>query len=181
MRLKILGFVFVCLLLFVSSGLKFNHAKAEVIIQEKPEVTEQKEKQKIAMKDIITIAASLADYITDNGTTPKQNGVYDENSDFYQGLSPFYVRMLPVKDPWGDNYKVYCGKKVNGHFGISGASTDDFLVVSYGRDNILEPFVFDSSNPEAGLYLIRSVEDFDKDLIMWNGSWIRAPRTRRLK
>ncbi len=42
MRLKILGFICVCLLLFVSSGSKFNYAKAEAIIQEDPEMVRQK-------------------------------------------------------------------------------------------------------------------------------------------
>ena len=34
----------------------------------------QKAKQKTTMKDINTICTALADYVTDNGTTPVQSG-----------------------------------------------------------------------------------------------------------
>ena len=31
-------------------------------------------------------------------------------------------------------------------------------------------------NPEAGLYELKSDKDYDKNLVIWNGNWIRAPR-----
>ena len=139
----------------------------------------QKAKQKNSMKDILVISTSLADYVTDNGITPKQDGIYDRNSEFNKALSPFYVKILPVKDSWGNNFRVYCGKACNGKYGISGAVADDFVVVSYGRDGKKDSWKFSSSNPEAGLFVVEGMEDFDKDLVMWNGSWIRAPRLTR--
>jgi len=57
-------------------------------------------------------------------------------------------------------------------------ASDDFVIISYGRDGKKEDFKFNPSNPEAGLFEIDSVDDFDKDLVMWNGSWIRAPMPR---
>lgn len=139
----------------------------------------QKAKQKSSMKDIATIAIALADYVTDNGIPPKQNGVYDSNSEFNKALSPFYVKVLPVKDQWGNNFRVYCGRACNGKYGISGAAGDDFVVVSYGRDGKKDSWKFSSSNPGTGLFVVKSIGDFDKDLVMWNGNWIRAPRTSR--
>ncbi len=38
-------------------------------------------------------------------------------------------------------------------------------------------FSFQPTNPEGGLEVIKQSTDFNKDLVMWNGSWIRAPRT----
>ena len=179
MKLKFLGFVFLCLLLFVSSGLKLNHAKANAIIQEDPEINEQKSKQKNSMKDIVTIATALADYITDHGVAPEQEGTFDENVEFQKALSPFYVRNLPINDGWFNAYRVYCGEACNGKYGISGCGLDDFVVVSYGRDGEKEDWEFDRKNPKAGLYVPETLDDFDKDIVRWNGSWVRAPDFRR--
>jgi hypothetical protein len=176
MRFKILGFVLACLLLFVNSGLKFNQAKASAIIQEDPQITEQKEKQKSSMREIVMITTALADYITDFGVTPKQDGTYDENGEFCKALAPFYIRNLPIYDGWGNNYRVYCGEACNGKYGISGCGSDDFVVVSYGRDGIKDDWEFDPNNLKAGLYAAESIDNIDKDLVMWNGSWVHAPR-----
>jgi len=238
MRLKILGFVLVCLLLFVSCGQKLNDTKAIDVIKEAFELTEkdtleilgismeskdvalvkfklnevqlsskmrkydtgwqldeiqnelgmwipaenltkffsQPEKQKTAMIDITVISTALVDFVTDNGITPKQEGIYSEDSDFYYALSPFYLKELPIKDPWGNNYRAYCGLACTGKFGISGAASDDFIIVSYGKDGEKEMWEFNAMNPEGGIFVVKDVSDFDKDLIMWNGSWIRAPR-----
>lgn len=137
----------------------------------------QRAKQRAAQKDITTISGVIADYITDNGTAPTQNGTYTASSSFYTSLCPLYIKVLPVTDTWGNNYYVYCGTAIDGNYGLSGSSSDDFLVSSRGKDKALESFTYNSSDPEAGLFTISSKADFNKDLIMWNGSWIRAPRT----
>lgn len=139
----------------------------------------QPEKQKTAMLDIITISTALADFVTDNGSAPKQEGLYSEDSSFYLALSPFYIKELPIKDPWGNNYRAYCGLACTGKFGISGAMTDDFIIASYGKDGEKEIWEFNAMNPEGGIFVVKDASDFDKDLVMWNGSWIRAPRTSR--
>jgi len=136
----------------------------------------QPEKQKIAMLDITVISTGIADFVIDNGITPKQEGIYSEDSDFHIALSPFYLKELPIKDPWGNNYRVYCSSAGNGIYGISGCVSDDFIVVSYGRDGEKETWEFDATSPEAGIFIVRDSDDFDKDIVMWNGSWIRAPR-----
>ena len=179
MRIKISVLVFLCLYLFVTGGVQLSRAKAVSSVQEDPEMTELKDKQKYNMMDIATIATALADYVSDNGVLPKQNGTYDENSEFYKALCPFYLKVLPVTDSWGHKFRVYCGEAGNGKYGILDCAEDDFVIVSLGKDGKKEDWEFDSSNPGAGLYYVESAEDFDKDLVMWNGSWIRAPMPRR--
>lgn len=137
----------------------------------------QKAKQKTTMKDIGTVSTALTDFVTDNGTTPIQNGTYDASAAFYTALSPFYVKVLPLNDQWGNGYYVYTDTNVNGNYGVTGAAGDDFLVSSYGRDKTVEGFSFDPSNPESGLFVVNQMAHFNRDLVMWNGSWIRAPRT----
>ena len=136
----------------------------------------QKAKQKTTMKDITVISTALADYITDNGTTMDSNGAYTTSSDLYTGLSPFYVKVLPLNDQWGNGYMVWTGTNIT-VYGATGIA-DDFLVASFGRDKIQEAgFTFDTSNPESGLFVVNQMVHFNRDLVQWNGSWIRAPRT----
>jgi len=141
----------------------------------------QKAKQKSTMKDITTISTAIADYITDNGVAPTgQNGTYAAADAFYTGLSPFYIKVLPLNDQWGTGFNVWCGTAVDGsgYSGVSGAGTDDFLVSSFGRDKTQEASTgFTPSTPEGGLFVVNDMGDFNNDLVQWNGSWIRAPRT----
>jgi len=137
----------------------------------------QKAKQKTTMKDVATICTALTDFVTDNGTCPVQSGTYTAAAPFYGNISPFYVKVLPINDQWGNPYNVYCGVAVDGNYGIAGASGDDFVVSSWGRDKALEGFAFDAANPENGMFVVSQMDHFNRDLVMWNGSWIRAPRT----
>ena len=134
-----------------------------------------KSKQKSTMRDMRTIGVAIADYVTDNGSAPAQEGIYDGSSAFYNAVSPFYVKTLPLNDKWGTGYRVWCGSAA-AEYGISDALGDDFLVASFGRDKAQESFVFDEGSFGAGLFQVASISDFDKDLIMWNGIWIRYPR-----
>ena len=137
----------------------------------------QKAKQTSTMKDITVISTAVADYITDNGVAPTQSGTYDASVAFYTGLSPFYIKVMPITDQWGTNFYVYSGTDANTQWGISGAQADDFVIASYGRDGTLESFSFDNTNPEAGLFVVSAMAHFNFDLVQWNGSWIRARRT----
>ena len=142
----------------------------------------QKAKQKSTMKDITVISTAVTDFVTDNGQTPTQSGVYTAGSEFYGALSPFYVKVLPLTDQWGNDFYAYCGTDANGKWGISGASGDDFCIASYGRDKALGAdgrswSGFSADQPEAGLFVVSTTAHFNYDLVMWNGSWISAPRT----
>jgi len=135
----------------------------------------QKAKQKGTMKDMTSISTACADYITDHGTAPTNAEDLGTGDTIISELSPFYLKVLPIKDQWNFPYYVYTGTACN-ILGITDASQDDFLVVSYGRDGAADGWNFDGSNPEGGLFTVSNMEDFKKDLVMYDGSWIRAPR-----
>ncbi len=137
----------------------------------------QKAKQTSTMKDITVISTSIADFITDNGVAPAQDGTYAATDAFYTGLSPFYIKVMPLTDQWGTSFYVYCGAAADGQWGIADAQLDDFVVASYGRDKTLEVFAFAPTTPEAGLFVVSAMAHFNYDLVMWNGSWIRGRRT----
>jgi len=140
----------------------------------------QKAKQKSTMKDVATISTAITDYITDNGIAPTQTGTYAGGDAFYLTLSPFYIKVLPITDQWGTPFNVWCGAAAT-QYGILAPRLDDFLVASFGRDKALgggNPAwtSFKPANPELGLFVVNEGKDFDYDLVMWNGSWICAPR-----
>lgn len=128
-------------------------------------------KIKAAIAEIKTIAITLADYITDKAVPPSSAGSYNADDPIYQALCPLYIRTLPIKDPWGNNYQVFCGKRIDGQYGLAGSATDDFLVFSMGRDGIIESWVYNPSDPTSGLY---KEVDGNRDLVNFNGVFIRG-------
>jgi type II secretion system protein G len=144
----------------------------------------QKAKQKQTMKEIISIATATASYATDAGAAPdpgNQAGPLADGSNFVKALSPTYIKLCPIKDNWGNPFRVYTGSAVAGVYGIpaAGIGDDDFLIVSLGsdkQDGGTVTFTYQQSNMAAGLYSITSIEDFKNDLINLDGSWLHAPR-----
>jgi hypothetical protein len=149
------------------------------ISQKTPESAE-KDRQLMTMKDMDLINQVIADYKTDYGIPPKQAGTYDRQGDFHKALSPFYIRTLPFKDGWGNGFYVYTGKACNGIYdGIKDCAEKDYIIISFGRDGKKDNWKYNPRDPEAGIYELTSDKDFDKDLVVWNGNWIRAPKTKK--
>jgi len=166
-----------------------NKEKREKLIEEYKKLIEfsgdtpelaKHDRQLISMKDIFYVNLAISDYLTDYGIPPKQAGLYDRKGEFNKALSPFYIKVLPVEDNWGNGLSVYTGKACNGVYeGIKGCTEKDYIVVSYGRDGKKEDWKYNPKNPEAGIYEFKSDKDFDKDLVIWSGKWIRAPRVKK--
>jgi type II secretion system protein G len=135
----------------------------------------QKAKVRGTQKDIQTIATTLTDYITDREPPPANNG--DISTTLKAALSPFYIKVLPMKDQWGTNFKIYTGTACDGNYGIANSVTDDYVVASYGRGGLLESWTYDATNADAGLYSISTTADFANDLVNMDGTFIRCPRT----
>jgi len=140
------------------------------------EATDQA-KQLNTMRKASSINHAMTDYKTDHGVPPKQSGIYTRESLLNEALSPFYIKTLPVNDEWGGNYRVFSGKSCNGVYdGIEGCADKDILIVSYGRDGEKENWIYNPKKPDAGFYELKSDKDYEKDLVIWNGNWIRAPQ-----
>jgi len=145
----------------------------------------QKSKQKGTMKDITTIATGSADFITDQGAWANANppvthaGPLAQGDAFLQALAPFYIKIVPVNDNWGNPFEVYLGDGCIGQRGIldTDVGDDDFVIESLTRDGLGDGWTYDASDPTNGMYIIQSMADFKNDLVSWSGSWIRAPRT----
>jgi len=145
------------------------------------EATDQA-KQLNSMRDVTFINQAMTDYMADFGVPPVQAGTYTRGGEFNESLSPFYIKVLPTSDHWVTNYRVYSGKACNGVYnGIEGCTDKDIVIVSYGRDGKKENWTYNPKKPEAGLYELISDKDYDKDLVIWNGNWIRAPLGKKEK
>ncbi len=145
----------------------------------------QKAKQKSAMKEITTIATACADYMTDHGdfTNVAQTGEIAAGNPFMLALSSFYVKVIPVNDPWNNPYHADLGA-TGVQAVVTGAvaadvGEDDFVISSYGRDKTIGPTyqasTYATDTPEAGRYNVSKMADFNEDLVNWNGSWIVGP------
>lgn len=141
----------------------------------------QKAKQKSTMKDITTIATGCTDYITDNGSWAAVTQSGQVTSAFRMAIAPFYIKTFPERDGWNNYYQIYVGTAAAGIRGIASTdvSSDDFIVESFGRDNTGDGYTWNSANPDMGLYVVNSMDDFNNDLVNWSGNWIRAPRVAR--
>jgi len=140
-----------------------------------------KSKQKSTMKDITTIATATTDYVTDQGEAPVgQSDSYSVGDPFYSALCPFYVKVLPTRDKWSQPYLVYTGVNATGQWGCTpegDAGIDDFIIGSTGRNGPTRDGSYNTSDPEAGFFTVSSMADFNNDLVMWNGTWVLAPKT----
>jgi prepilin-type N-terminal cleavage/methylation domain-containing protein len=139
-------------------------------------------KQIGTMQDMDTIAKACLEYIIEHNAAPAagtQNGPLTPGNEFIKALTEKYLTGLPATDKWKNPLIVYSGKAVAGFPGFQEGmiSNSDFISISYGRNGVDEHFTFDPSNREAGLFESNTMADYAKNLINWNGGWIRAPKS----
>lgn len=138
----------------------------------------QKSKQKGTMAEINSLAKAVMSYVTDHDSAPTNPGGDIRSSpQFIKEVSPYHIMAVPVFDQWHGPLQAWMGVAVGTEFGIKPetVSADDFIIASWGRDRISENFVYNEAAPANGFYALSVIEDFDKDLILWNGQWIRVP------
>jgi len=143
----------------------------------------QKAKQKGTMKDVNTIAVAMTDWITDKAFAPDWSAgpVDSDNATIVTDLSPFYIKAFPRRDQWGNDFVIFTRASANGQYGIAYADgadfgNDEFIVASNGRNGTEGEMTYDPAAPAGGLYTVMAMVDFDKELVVWNGSWVIGPR-----
>lgn len=138
----------------------------------------QRARQKGTMKDLTTIAGYLMDYTVSTGSAPAWDGsAYTNSSSLYTDLVPFYAKAIPSNDQWGNPFVIRSGSSWTAAWlGMTPASgsSDEFVVGSPGRNTA---YTFDYSSGGASYYAVDSMDDFDNDLISWNGQFVCSPRT----
>jgi len=145
----------------------------------------QKAKQKGTMKDINTIATAMMEYVTDKGKAPTTaNGELAANDTTVQALQGFYVKILPIRDQWGNPFYLYGGTNCSENdWGIELPSgqddygADEFMVGSNGRNGETGDVEWNNTDLSLNLYEVNSMNDFNKEIVNWNGNLVIGPRT----
>lgn len=84
--------------------------------------------------------------------------------DLKSKLEPFYIKKLPVKDPWGNDYLyVYGGKH-----------GDEYSIGSAGRDGVFKGW------HQSGTFPMDQIENFNNDIIFSNGKFTFCPKIKSM-
>lgn len=127
------------------------------------------------MTDMLMFERAIRRFVEANGRPPANpNGLVQYNKPFFRDLLPYLDFVRPV-DWWGYNYWIWTGPG-NRAYGLTTDKDTDTIIVSTARRGGRETWVYDPARPEGGLYEIRSAGDFEKDIVLWNGRFIRAPK-----
>jgi type II secretory pathway pseudopilin PulG len=119
----------------------------------------QKGKQKATMGDMKSAAMAIESYIVDNYKAPEAKTFAELNPI----LSPFYIKVLPLKDAWGNDFHYYHG---------AGDKQDEYAIGSGGKDGVFNCW------DQAGFYLVTTVRGFDNDIIFANGQFVYGPKVK---
>ena len=119
----------------------------------------QKGKQKATMGDMLTIGNAIESYMTDNYKAPEGGSLAEIQSQ----LEPFYIKTLPLKDAWGNDFQYAHG---------TGAKKDMYTIGSGGKDGVFNGW------EQNGFYLVLEVNDFNNDIIFANGVFTYGPKVK---
>ncbi|HAW57961.1 MAG TPA: hypothetical protein DCX03_02915 [Bacteroidales bacterium] len=129
--------------------------------------------QKSSIKDMVTWSRAFSDYLLEHSTLPAISGPLAFKKDVLEELSP-YLEVIRLNDYWGNRFYIWTGLSCHQYGLVPG--DQNYIVASFGRDRIKENWRYNPLLPAAGLYDIKAISDFDRDLIIYNGSLIRGPR-----
>lgn len=114
-----------------------------------------KGKIKATMGDMKTMGAAIEDYMTDMYEAPQVDSVQG----LKEKLQPFYIKTLPLKDAWGNEFYYYHG---------TGENKDTYAIGSAGSDGKFEGF------DQKGTY----TDYKGKDIIFSNGMFTFYPKVK---
>jgi len=119
--------------------------------------------QKETMKIMRHLADSINMYIKDNGFAPAYKENLSATSLFYSSLISYMQdEHVSVFDCWNNPFFIISGEP----------DKKDYLIISSGRDGIRE----DNIPAEKIIYSCTELSDFNDDIIMKNGDWIKVPK-----
>lgn len=119
----------------------------------------QKGKQKSTMADMKLIGMAIEAYIVDLSITPNvQDYILNLNVDWFV---PFYLKKIPFIDGWGNLFAYIRGTGENvTHYSIGSSGRNGTGTVDWNQ---------------SGEYDVRSLADFDNDIIFCNGIFTYCP------
>jgi hypothetical protein len=119
----------------------------------------QKGKQKATMGDMKSISAAIDSYITDKGEAPPGATM----SELQAKLQPFYIKTLPLKDAWGNDFLYRHG---------TGDKKTEYAVGSGGKDGVFNGW------EQKGVYKVTAIDHFGNDIIIADGKFTYGPEIK---
>jgi len=119
----------------------------------------QKGKQKATMGDMKIIGMAIKLYIDDHGKAPEGNTLLEIADE----LQPFYIKTLPTKDGWGNDFHYRHG---------AGDKQKEFAIASGGRGGVFDGW------EQSGVYIVTSMNGFEKDIIFTDGKFTYGPKVK---
>ncbi|NIO20256.1 MAG: hypothetical protein GTN76_05800 [Candidatus Aenigmarchaeota archaeon] len=119
----------------------------------------QKGKQKVTMGDMKSTANAIRLYVIDHYKAPEAKTF----AELQPILSPYYIKILPLKDAWGNDFHYYHG---------TGDKKYEYAIGSGGNDGVFNGW------DQSGFYWVTTVSDFDNDIILANGQFVYGPVTK---
>jgi general secretion pathway protein G len=119
----------------------------------------QKGKQKATMGDMKTVGMAIESYITDHYEVPPGKTL----AEIKNKLEPFYIKRLPLKDGWGNDFHYYHG---------TGDKKDEYAIGSGGKDGVFNGW------DQTGFYIVTTIAGFENDFIFSNGMFTYSPKVR---
>jgi Tfp pilus assembly protein PilE len=116
----------------------------------------QKGKQKATLADMEALAMAVDAYIAENKAAP----VGKTLADIKNKLQPKYIKEMPMKDAWGNDFQYTHG---------AAAKKAEYAIGSGGRDGVFNGW------EQTECYTVRDIHDFDNDLIITNGKFTYCP------
>ena len=127
------------------------------------------------MTDMEMWSRAIERYAIDHGAAPTNpNGRLTYKKPILRELLP-YLERVRITDPWGFGYWIWTKAGID-EFGIRTTGPGDFLIVSMGKKERREGWTFDPQRPRSGLFEVRQAEDFEKNIVLWNGRIVRGPK-----
>jgi general secretion pathway protein G len=119
----------------------------------------QRSNQKQTMGDLRSIGTAVEAYRVDFNTCPICSNI----DGLQEVLAPFYLRVVPKVDGWGNPFKYEA--KNNG---------EDYCLISLGKDGVQDIFI----PYEFDIYSItpQGFDGFDHDIVFCNGQFIYYPQ-----
>jgi len=118
-----------------------------------------KGKEKTTMGDMKAIGVAIESYMTDYYYAPVAATI----NDLKPMLEPFYIKVLPLKDAWGNDFLYIHGE---------GDTKDIYSIASPGKDGVFNGW------EQRGYYDTTDTTTFSDDIIFSNGTFVFGPRVK---
>lgn len=119
----------------------------------------QKGKLKATLADMKALSMAIDAYIVDHKAAP----VGKTLAEIKDKLAPKYIKEMPMKDAWGNDFQYTHGVA---------AKKAEYAVGSGGRDGVFNGW------EQTECYIVSDIHDFDKDLIIANGKFTYCPKMK---